>query len=50
MTHEFEANGQAWITDEATLSLLRQYRAEGNEEMVGAIFQIGKAFGRIIAA
>lgn len=50
LTCTFEANGQTWATDEATVALLKQYRDEGNEEMVGAVFELGKAFGRIIAA
>ncbi len=46
----FEANGKTWNTDAETLSLLRQYRGEGNEEMVGAVFELGRTFGRITPA
>ena len=48
MNNKFEANGKIWVTDDATIVLIRQYRAEGNEEMVGAVFELGKAFGRIV--
>ncbi|HCJ9395007.1 TPA: hypothetical protein NV922_001313 [Escherichia coli] len=46
----FEANGKSWITDKETLRLLESFRAEKNEEMVGATFELGKAFGRIVEA
>ncbi|NII54371.1 hypothetical protein [Luteibacter sp. SG786] len=46
----FEANGKTWNTDEDTLALLRQFRTSGNEEMVGAVFELGRSFGRIVEA
>ncbi|EFV40486.1 hypothetical protein [Hafnia paralvei] len=46
----FEANGKTWATDEDTLRLLEAFRAEKNDEMVGATFELGKAFGRIVEA
>lgn len=48
MNHQFEANGKTWATDLDTLNLIRLYRSEGNEEMVGAVFSIGQKFGRIL--
>lgn len=48
--NKFEANGKTWMADDETLALLRQYRAEGNEEMLGAVFELGKSFGRILPA
>jgi hypothetical protein len=50
MTATFEANGKTWKTDEATLALMREYREAGNAEMLGMVFEIGKAFGRIVEA
>ena len=44
---KFQANGQVWHTDAATLELLRQYKKERNNYMVGAIFTIGRTLGRI---
>jgi uncharacterized membrane-anchored protein len=49
MTRTFEANGQTWMTDAETLTLMQQYRNEGNDYMLGAVFEIGKAAGRIVA-
>ncbi|WP_167389848.1 hypothetical protein [Burkholderia ubonensis] len=45
----FEANGKTYKTDEETLALMRDYRAAGNAEMVGAVFELGLHFGRIVA-
>ncbi|WP_441227994.1 hypothetical protein AB7813_08285 [Tardiphaga sp. 20_F10_N6_6] len=46
----FQANGKTWKTDADTLALMNEYRAAGNTEMVAAVFEIGKSFGRIVAA
>lgn len=43
----FEANNKMWRTDVETLNLMNSYREQGNEYMVGAVFEIGKAIGRI---
>lgn len=48
MTNTFEANGKIWTTDADTLKLLRDFRAAGNEEMVGMVFELGRKFGRIV--
>jgi len=50
MNMTFEANGKAWRTDAETLALMVEYRDAGNTEMVAAVFEIGKSFGRIVAA
>lgn len=50
MTKTFEANGKTWKTDADTLALMTQYRNAGNDEMVGAMFELGKTFGRIVEA
>ncbi|WP_170836179.1 hypothetical protein [Pandoraea sp. ISTKB] len=46
---EFEANGKVYQTDEETLALMRAFREAGNAEMVGAVFELGLRFGRIVA-
>ncbi|NYT25357.1 hypothetical protein H0A73_17290 [Alcaligenaceae bacterium] len=43
----FEANGKAYTTDSETINLMREYRADGNAEMLAAVFELGIAFGRI---
>ncbi len=48
-TELFTANGRTWQADSETLQLLRQYREQGNEYMVGAVFSIGQWLGRIKA-
>jgi hypothetical protein len=46
----FEANSKKWSTDEQTMSLLKEFREAGNEEMLAATFELGVAFGKIVEA
>lgn len=50
MNNTFEANGKTWATDSKTLELMREYREAGNKEMVATVFELGKAFGKIVPA
>lgn len=48
MNHTFEANGKTWKTNDATIEVLRKFKAEGDDQGIRMVFHCGIALGVIV--